>query len=73
MSWNPSDTEVFVFKQDFPLNSEIPKRVVLLIPGGDPSPSEIDIDGDKYWLDEEMTDQTRMHVRVSNRKRGLAD
>lgn len=69
MNWHPSDSEVFVFQQD----SEPHKRVVLMIPGGEPSPSEIDIDGDRYWLDEEMTEQTRMHVRVDNRKRGLAD
>lgn len=71
MSWNPSDKETFVF-----VHPGTGKRVVLLVPGGEPPLAlnlETELGVARYELDAEMTDQTRMHVRVSNRKRGLAD
>lgn len=69
MSWNPSDQETYVFRR----RGGKVHRVVLLFPGGMKHPSEIVINGVSYVYDEEMTEQTRMHVRVSNRKKGLAD
>ncbi|WNN95072.1 hypothetical protein SEA_MAGRITTE_121 [Microbacterium phage Magritte] len=72
MAWNPSDKETFVY-----VHPGSGKRVVLLVPGGVQPVSlklETELGGyERYTLDDEMTDQTRMHVRVSNRKRGLAD
>lgn len=69
MAWHPSDSETFVFRKRGTENT----RVVLLIPGGAPNPPRVLIEGDHYDYDEDMTDQTRMYVRVDNRKRGLAD
>lgn len=69
MSWNPSDEEVFVIRSRWAPDV----RAVLLLPGGAPNPPMVEIDGVSYEYDEDMTEQTRMHVRVSNRKRGLAD
>lgn len=67
MAWHPSPDEIFVFRSD----SEPTTRVVLLIPAPEKVPSEIVVDGQRFSLDQEATDQAWMYVRVDNRKRGL--
>ena len=66
--WFPSPDETFVYGRSRWHHGGEPKRIVLLIPGGE-EPETVEIDGETYKLDEDMTEKTHMYVRVAERKR----
>lgn len=61
--WFPTEEQTFVFR-----HPGTGRAIVMLIPDGE-EPKDILIDECRYLLDAEKTEQTRMYVRVAERKR----